>query len=78
VRASGGLKPATYTCPLCGERFHGTLEHVLLFPEGDAERRRHAHTECVRAARADGRLPSRDDWRATQPPSRLARLLRRR
>jgi hypothetical protein len=41
-------------------------------------RRRHAHTACVRTARAAGRLPSRDEWRATQPPSRLARLFGRR
>ena len=78
IRASGSLKPATYRCPLCDERFHASVEHVLLAPEGDASRRRHAHAECVRAARAAGRLPSLDEWRATQPPSRLARLFGRR
>ena len=54
-------------------------EHVLIAPEGDVERRRHAHTECVAAAHARGELPTYDDWRATQPkgPSLLARLLRR-
>ena len=77
MRASGSLKPATYRCPFCGERFHASVEHALLFPEGDSGRRRHAHTECVRAARAAGRLPSLYEWRATQPPSRLARLFRR-
>jgi hypothetical protein len=53
-------------------------DHVLLFPEGDAERRRHAHTECVAAARRQGRLPSRDEWRRTQPRKRglLSRLRR--
>jgi hypothetical protein len=54
-------------------------EHVLIAPEGDLERRRHAHRECVEAARAAGRMPSIDEWRATQPrpPSLLSRLLRR-
>jgi hypothetical protein len=54
-------------------------EHVLIAPEGDIERRRHAHRECVEAARAAGRMPSIDEWRATQPPpsSRIRRLLRR-
>jgi hypothetical protein len=42
-------------------------EHVLLLPEGDASRRRHAHTACVAAARRAGRLPSRDEWRRGQP-----------
>jgi dienelactone hydrolase len=51
--------------------------HTLIAPEGDAERRRHAHTECVLAARKAGTLPSYDDWRATQPKRRgwLARVL---
>jgi dienelactone hydrolase len=51
--------------------------HTLIAPEGDAERRRHAHTDCVLAARKAGTLPTYDDWRATQPrrPGLLARLL---
>jgi len=54
-------------------------EHVLLAPEGDTSRRRHAHTDCVRAAREAGRLPSRDEWKESQPrgPGLVARLLRR-
>jgi len=40
---------------------------MLIAPEGDADRRRHAHTECVLAAREQGRLPLRDEWLATQP-----------
>jgi hypothetical protein len=49
-------------------------------PEGDASRRRHAHTACALAERQAGRLPDRDEWRRTQPrePSLLSRLLRRR
>jgi len=54
-------------------------EHQLIAPEGDASRRRHAHAECVLAARRDGRLPLREEWLATQPrpPSLLRRLLAR-
>jgi len=54
-------------------------DHVLIAPEGDGERRRHAHRECVIAAREQGRLALYDDWRATQPrpPSRWRRLLHR-
>jgi uncharacterized protein DUF4190 len=40
-------------------------EHMLVLPEGDAGRRRHAHTECAIAARKAGRLPSRDEWLAS-------------
>jgi hypothetical protein len=52
----------------------------LIAPEGDTSRRRHAHRECVEAARQAGRLPSYDEWRRTQPraPGVLGRLLRRR
>jgi hypothetical protein len=52
---------------------------MLIAPEGDAGRRRHAHTECVHAARRAGRLPLRDEWQTTQPrePSLLRRVFRR-
>jgi hypothetical protein len=56
---------------------------MLIVPEGDSSRRRHAHSECVLAARKAGRLPTRDEWeRSTgqRPPSlreRVARLLGR-
>jgi hypothetical protein len=52
---------------------------VLIAPEGDASRRRHAHAECAHAARQRGQLPLREDWLATQPrrPSLLRRLLSR-
>jgi hypothetical protein len=42
---------------------------MLIAPEGDTRRRRHAHTECVLAARARGELVLRDEWRRTQPPA---------
>lgn len=62
ARRAQNLKPATYRCPLCGELLPALTDHVLLFPEGDHSRRRHAHTACVFKARAEGRLPTRDEW----------------
>ncbi len=67
LRRAQNLKPATYTCPLCGRRLASMSDHVLLFPEGDHAQRRHAHTECVRRAREAGQLPSRSEWKRTRP-----------
>ncbi len=36
---------------------------MLVVPEGDLSKRRHAHTECVVAERRAGRLPDQDEWR---------------
>ena len=62
-RRAQSLRPATYTCPLCGEFLHAMSEHVVLAPEGRVDRRRHAHTECVECERKAGRLPTEDEWR---------------
>ena len=55
-------------------------EHVVIAPEGDVDRRRHAHTACVAAAHEAGTFRTYDDWRATQPaqPGLIARLFGRR
>jgi hypothetical protein len=52
---------------------------MLIKPEGDGSRRRHAHTQCVLRARSRGELVLRDEWLRTQPraPSLWRRLLRR-
>jgi len=52
---------------------------MLIAPEGDTRRRRHAHTECVVAARERGQLLLREDWLRSQArgPSLWSRLLRR-
>ena len=63
VRAAHNLKPATYRCPLCGELLYAMSEHMLIAPEGNAERRRHAHTDCVLEARKAGRLPPGWEYR---------------
>jgi hypothetical protein len=68
MRPAQNLKPATYRCPLCGNHLPALSEHVLIWPEGDKSRRRHAHTECVLRARKAGRLPTEDEWRAAQRP----------
>ena len=67
VRRAQNRKPATYRCPLCGGFLPALSEHVLIASEGDASRRRHAHTKCVLEARKAGRLPSRDEWAKDQP-----------
>jgi hypothetical protein len=79
VRRASNRKPATYRCPICGRQLPALSEHMLLFPDGDRRRRRHAHTACVLAARKAGRLPLKEDWRAAQPRSASwwSRLLRR-
>jgi hypothetical protein len=79
VRRAQNRKPATYRCPFCGRHLPALSEHMLVAPEGDSSRRRHAHTECVLAARRAGRLPTRDEWLRTQPraPSLWRRLIAR-
>jgi hypothetical protein len=79
VRAAQNRKPATYRCPFCHKLLPALSEHVLVMPEGDASRRRHAHTACAVAERRAGRLPARDEWLRTQPrePGPLRRLVAR-
>jgi len=76
VRPAGSTKPATYRCPLCGRHLAALSEHLLVLPEGQPARRRHAHTNCVMRARRAGRLPLREE---VEPRRRgwIARLLRR-
>jgi hypothetical protein len=81
MRPAQNLKPATYTCPFCRRRLASMSEHVLIAPEDDRSKRRHAHMECVRKARQAGNLPTRDEWleaeRGPRPSfgERLRRLL---
>src|SRR3954471_20087280 len=73
MRRANSRKPATYTC---GGRYLAAMsEHMLIAPEGDASRRRHAHTACVMAERRAGRLPTRDEA-FPRPTGLLQRLLR--
>jgi hypothetical protein len=76
VRPAANRKPATYRCPLCGGLLPALSEHMLVSPDGDTTRRRHAHSACVVAARKQGRLPLREEVEA-RPPGMLAKLFRR-
>jgi hypothetical protein len=75
IRPAGSTKPATYRCPLCGRHLPALSEHMLVVPEGNARRRRHAHTACVMRARRAGRLPLREEIEP-RGPSVFARLRR--
>jgi hypothetical protein len=76
IRPAANRKPVTYRCPLCGGMLPALSEHMLVVPDGDSSRRRHAHSACVMAARERGRLPLREE---VEPPAPglLSRLLRR-
>ncbi len=79
IRRAQNRKPVTYRCPLCNVALPSMSEHMLIAPEGDTSRRRHAHTACVLSARRQGRLPTREEWQRTQPaPPRLLERLRER
>jgi hypothetical protein len=67
LRPASNRKPATYRCPICDRFLPALSAHMLLYPDGDARRRRHAHTECVLRARAAGRLPLKEDRDAQSP-----------
>jgi hypothetical protein len=67
VRPAQNRKPTTYRCPLCGELLPALTAHMLIVPEGDGARRRHAHTACVMRARRAGRLPLREDVEPLRP-----------
>jgi hypothetical protein len=77
IRPAQNRKPATYRCPLCGNHLPALSAHMLVVPEGDPSRRRHAHSACVMAARRAGRLPLREEVEPRKP-GLVARLLRRR
>jgi hypothetical protein len=77
VRPAANRKPATYRCPLCGGLLPALGEHMLVSPEGDSSRRRHAHSACVMAARKQGRLPLRDEVEPRRRGGIVARLRRR-
>jgi hypothetical protein len=67
VRPAANRRPATYRCPLCGNFLPALSRHMLVLPEGDGTRRRHAHAGCVMNARRAGRLPLRDEVEPRAP-----------
>jgi hypothetical protein len=77
IRPAANRKPATYRCPLCGGHLPALSEHMLITPDGEGSRRRHAHSACVMTARKQGRLPLREEVEPKEP-GLLAKLLHRR
>ncbi|HEY7892649.1 MAG TPA: hypothetical protein VIC05_10630 [Solirubrobacteraceae bacterium] len=79
VRRAQNRKPASYRCPICGGHLPSFSEHLLIAPEGDLARRRHAHTQCVLKARQRGELLLEDESAHGQPkpPKLWQRLLAR-
>src|SRR5262245_9814108 len=76
IRRAHSNRPATYRCPFCGGLLHAMSEHVVIAPEGDVDRRRHAHLECVQHERAAGRFPLYADVRSDEGAAGLRRLRR--
>ncbi len=76
IRPAGSTKPATYRCPVCRRHLPALTDHLLVLPEVEPTRRRHAHTACVARARASGRLALREEVEPRRP-GLLSRLLRR-
>lgn len=68
MRPAESKQPKTYTCPLCHRRLFSMTPNTLLFPEGDRERRRHAHTACVAEQRRAGKLLTKSEWERSQRP----------
>lgn len=65
MRRAQSARTASYRCPFGGELLHAMSEHALVVPEGDVDRRRHAHLECVRREREAGRFPTEDEGRVS-------------
>jgi hypothetical protein len=76
IRRAANRKPATYRCPFCGGLLPALSEHMLVTPEGDPSRRRHAHFACVMAARRQEMLPLREEVEPRRP-GLLSRLFGR-
>jgi hypothetical protein len=70
MRPAQSHKPASYVCPFCDGMLHATSPHALIAPEGDVSKRRHAHMDCVVAARKRGQLTTEDEWRARERSGR--------
>lgn len=73
MRPAQGSRAKTYTCPICHGLLLAMTPNTLLLPEGDHERRRHAHTACVLARRQAGKLLTRSEWERAHLPARPAR-----
>jgi hypothetical protein len=73
MRPAQGGQAKSYTCPICDQMFIAMIPNTLLYPEGDRERRRHAHTDCVARQRQEGKLMTKAEWEQTLQPGRPRR-----
>lgn len=48
------IKP--YVCPDCGNTIPAGVGHVVVWPEGESDERRHWHRHCWRMAVRRGRI----------------------
>jgi hypothetical protein len=71
MRPAKGGQAKTYTCPICHRLLLAMNPNTLLYPEGDHERRRHAHTACVVTQRKSGNLLTKAEWERSQRPPQL-------
>ena len=72
MRPATGGQAKTYTCPICHRLLLAMNPNTLLYPEGDHERRRHAHTACVVTQRKSGKLLTKAEWERSQQPPKSA------
>ncbi len=72
MRPAQGGQAKTYTCPICRRLLLAMNPNTLLYPEGDHERRRHAHTACVVTQRKSGNLLTKAEWERSQRPPQSA------
>ena len=72
IRPAQGRQAKTYTCPICHRALLAMNPNTLLSPEGDRDRRRHAHTACVARQVAAGKLLTKAEWERTLRPLRSA------
>jgi hypothetical protein len=73
MRPAQSRQAKTYTSPICRGFLLAMNPNTLLSPEGDRDRRRHAHTECVAKQRKAGQLLTKAEWERTCQPPQSAR-----
>jgi len=73
MRPAQSSQAKAYTCLICHRRLLAMNPNTLLFPEGDREHRRHAHTECVAKQRKAGKLLTKREWERAHRPRRADR-----
>jgi hypothetical protein len=73
MQPAQGSQAKTYTCPICHRRLLAMNPNTLLFPEGNRDRRRHAHTACVANEVKAGRMLTKREWQRAHRPKGAAR-----